>query len=30
MDATPPPGQENVGWPATSRKDMEWGKDPIC
>jgi len=28
MDATPPPGQENVGWPATSRKDMEWGKDP--
>ncbi|OQA19671.1 MAG: Beta/alpha-amylase precursor [bacterium ADurb.Bin363] len=28
MDATPAPGQENVGWPATSRKDMEWGKDP--
>ncbi len=28
MDATPPPGSGNVGWPATSRKDMEWAKDP--
>lgn len=28
MDATPPPGQENVGWPATSRKDMEFDGDP--
>ncbi|MCA9797552.1 MAG: alpha-glucosidase C-terminal domain-containing protein, partial [Candidatus Eremiobacteraeota bacterium] len=28
MDATPPPGQENIGWPATSRKDMEFEGSP--
>lgn len=28
MDATPPEGQEEIGWPATSRKDMEFDGAP--